>query len=232
MECTWSLRWQQRPAPSSSRSVTLTSSQTLTQSSPNPHKPSLNPHLILTSSSPSLVTDDGLYQLQRWPLPTKLCRHTNPTLASLHRCVLSPLFFRYFPVSAVLRSFVLREKSAISAAGIDEPLGPAAKRPGFGQLDGLLPLPTTVRELEAQGLFEGDVGHTTAPRDEDAFMYLLRVPLMHTCNFRDPQSWCSPDAGSNCGRCSPEQVLAQGRGRSGWSEHEGVTRRCRKDEPV
>ena len=94
----WSLRWQQRPAPSSSRSATLTSSQTLTQSSPNPHKPSLNPHLILTSSSPSLVTDDGLYQLQRWPLPTKLCRHTNPTLASLHRCVLSPLFFRYFPV--------------------------------------------------------------------------------------------------------------------------------------
>ena len=29
-----------------------------------------------------------------------------------------------------------------------------------------LPLPKTVRELEAQGLFEGDTGHTTDPRPD------------------------------------------------------------------
>ena len=43
----------------------------------------------------------------------------------------------------------------LHSIGIDEPLGPAAKRPDFGALDGLMPLPRTVRELEAQGLFEG-----------------------------------------------------------------------------
>lgn len=45
-----------------------------------------------------------------------------------------------------------------------EPLGPSRSRPDFGSNDGLLPLPATVRELEAQGLFEGDCGHTTDPR--------------------------------------------------------------------
>lgn len=29
-----------------------------------------------------------------------------------------------------------------------------------------LPLPKTIRELEAQGLFEGDTGHTTDPRPD------------------------------------------------------------------
>ena len=39
----------------------------------------------------------------------------------------------------------------------------------FGATDGLLPLPRTVRELEAAGMFEGDTGHTTAGRTDDYY---------------------------------------------------------------
>ena len=54
--------------------------------------------------------------------------------------------------------------SWLHSIGVTEPLGPAATRPGFGLMDGLSPLPMTVRELEAAGMYEGDTGHTTAPR--------------------------------------------------------------------
>ena len=57
----------------------------------------------------------------------------------------------------------------LHSIGIDEPLGPARKRPEFGATDGLLPLPRTVRELEAAGMFEGDTGHTTAGRTDDYY---------------------------------------------------------------
>jgi hypothetical protein len=44
--------------------------------------------------------------------------------------------------------------------GTHELLGPDATRPEFGALDGLLPVPQTVREMEATGAFEGDTGRT------------------------------------------------------------------------
>jgi hypothetical protein len=63
----------------------------------------------------------------------------------------------------------------LHSIGIDEPLGPAAaKRPDFGSLDGLMPLPRTVRELEAQGLFEGTTtlfSQTPPPLFANAFYY-------------------------------------------------------------
>ena len=82
----------------------------------------------------------------------------------------------------------------LHSLGIDEPLGPARRRPGFGQNDGLLPLPQTVRELEAQGLFEGGeaqqpAGHCTsqptavvvpAPADEPVNREKSVVPV-RTC---------------------------------------------------
>lgn len=61
----------------------------------------------------------------------------------------------------------------LHSLGIDEPLGPSQERPHFGPNDGLLPVPMTVRELEAQGLFEGDAGHRTDPRVGD-------VPRIHS----------------------------------------------------
>ena len=51
------------------------------------------------------------------------------------------------------------------ACGITDPLGPDVHRPEFGwSRDGFGPLPLTVRELESQGSFEGDTGHSTRAR--------------------------------------------------------------------
>jgi hypothetical protein len=44
--------------------------------------------------------------------------------------------------------------------GTHELLGPDATQPEFGALDGLLPVPQTVREMEVTGAFEGDTGRT------------------------------------------------------------------------
>ena len=54
--------------------------------------------------------------------------------------------------------------------GVDEPLGTGALAWGTawaGRGDGLATLPATIRELEAGGVTEGDVGHTTFSRAAD-----------------------------------------------------------------
>lgn len=54
---------------------------------------------------------------------------------------------------------------------VDEPLGTGAltkkSRSWRGRGDGLAPLPLTLRELEAGGVTEGDVGHRTSSRPGD-----------------------------------------------------------------
>ena len=83
--------------------------------------------------------------------------------------------------------------------GVDEPLGTGAlarDTAWAGRGDGLAPLPATIRELEAGGVTEGDVGHTTFSRAADKLWTRGDVaPADRTASAqRDGESRAAPKA--------------------------------------